>query len=75
MIWKNIENEKPISYKTGCWDGKMSDEVLVYTRSRKYHVAVMYHVVMDGSETFEFYDTIDFKINNVTHWAEIDNPF
>ena len=60
---------------TGGWDGKKSDKILVCTRSGQYHVAVMYHVKMDGSESFDFYDDRDFEIQNVQYWTEIDRPF
>jgi hypothetical protein len=74
MNWKNIKDRKPHAYQTGCWDGKKSDEVLVCTRSGLFHVAVMYHVIMDGSESFDFYDSRDFDIQNVEYWTEIDRP-
>jgi hypothetical protein len=74
MNWKNIKDRKPHAYQIGHWDGKKSDEVLVCTRSGEFHVAVMYHVIMDGSESFDFYDSRDFDIQNVEYWTEIDRP-
>ncbi len=75
MIWYDINKRKPIATETGCWDGKKSDNVLVCTMGRKYHVAVMYHVIMDGHESFDFYDVSDYDIQNVSYWTEIDAPF
>lgn len=75
MIWNKVENKKPIASESGCWDGLKSGEILVCTRNRKYHVAVMYHVKMDGTESFDFYDDRDFEIENVISWTEIDAPF
>jgi len=75
MIWNDVSKRKPLATKTGCWDGKKSDEILVYTRNQQYHVAVMYHVIMDGIESFDFYDDRDFEIQNVLYWTEIDCPF
>ncbi len=73
MLWNRIENRKPIANETGCLDGKKNNKVLVY--NGKYHVAIMYHTIIDGSESFDFYDDRDFDIQNVTHWTEIDAPF
>ncbi len=42
MIWYKIENKKPIAYKTGNWDGKKSDKLLVSTLNGGCHVAEMY---------------------------------
>lgn len=75
MIWYDVSKRKPLATETGGWDGKKSDKILVCTRSRQYHVAVMYHVIMDGSESFDFFDDKDFDIQNVQYWTEIDRPF
>jgi hypothetical protein len=74
MIWYNVINSNPLATETGGWDGKRSDKILVFTRNRKYHVARMYNVIMDGHQTFDFYDDSDFEIQHVTHWIEIDGP-
>ncbi len=75
MIWKDINKEKPLAYRDGDWDGKKSDLILVCTMGRKYHVAVMYEGILDGSEFCDFYDDRDFEIHNVKFWAEIDPAF
>lgn len=74
MIWYDVSKIKPSATETGCWDGKKSDKILVCTRGREYHVAEMYHVIMDGSESFDFYDDRDFEIQYVQYWTEIDHP-
>lgn len=76
MIWYDVSKRKPLATETGGWDGKRSDQILVCTRSGQYHVAVMYHVIIDGSETYDFYNSNeDFEIKNVQYWTEIDRPF
>jgi hypothetical protein len=75
MLWIDIKNKKPLAYISGDWEGLKSDKVLVLTMGRKYHVAEMYHIIMDGSESFGFYDDRDFEINNVAFWTEIDGLF
>ena len=74
MIWYDVKNRKPLATEIGCWDGLKSDKMLVYTRDGKYFIANMYHVIIDGAETFDFYDERDFEIKNVTYWGEIDSP-
>ena len=75
MNWNNIKDKKPLAYKTGGWDGKKSDQILVCTHSGGYHVAEMYEGILDGSEFCNFYDDGDWEIRNVAFWMEIDSPF
>lgn len=75
MLWNKIEDKKPIAVESGDWDGLRSDKILVCTRSRQYHVAVMYQGVLDGSEFCDFYDDRDFEIDHVLYWTEIDAAF
>lgn len=75
MKWIDIKKQKPLAYESGNWDGLRSREILVCTKGRVSHIARMYHVIMDGSESFDFYDDIDCEITNVAYWAELDYPF
>ena len=75
MIWHNLANKKPLAYKTGGWEGRKSDKILVCTMGGKYHVAEMYEGILDGNEFCDFYDDRDFEIQNVKYWTEIDRPF
>ena len=64
MIWNKLTEKRPLAYITGMFDGKKSDKVLVYDRSRNYHIAEMYEGFLDGSEFCDFYDERDYKIEN-----------
>ena len=75
MIWYKLKEKRPLAYKTGLFDGKKSDKVLVADQYGKYHIAEMYEGVLDGSEFCDFYDQKDFEIKNVEYWTEIDSPF
>ena len=75
MNWISIQKSKPLAYKTGCWEGKKSDPILVCTIGGKYHVVEMYEGILDGNEFLDFYDDRDFEIKNVFLWSEINNPF
>ena len=75
MIWYKLKEKRPLAYKTGLFDGKKSDKVLVADQYGKYHIAEMYEGVLDGSAFCDFYDQKDFEIKNVEYWTEIDSPF
>ena len=75
MIWNNIKDKKPLAYKTGMFDGKKSDKVLVADEFGKYHIAEMYEGFIDGSDFCDFYDDRDFEIKNVEYWCELESPF
>ena len=75
IIWNKIKERKPLAYKTGLFDGKKSDKVLVTEQYGKYHIAEMYEGFLDGSEFCDFYDDRDFEIKDVEYWAEINSPF
>jgi hypothetical protein len=73
MVWYKVQNKKPIAYKSGCWDGKKSDPVLVQTKDGRFVVAEMYEGVLDGNEFCEFYDG-DFEVKGVSCWTHIYEP-
>jgi hypothetical protein len=74
-FWKKLSQQKPHSYQTGHWDGKMSDEILFADSNGLFYIGKCYQGVMDGSEFCSFYDQNDFEVDNVTHWAEIPSLF
>jgi hypothetical protein len=74
-FWKELSKEKPNSYQTGHWDGKMSDEIIFADKDGYFYIGKCYQGVMDGSEFCCFYDQNDFDVANVTHWAEIPSLF
>ncbi|QYS85428.1 hypothetical protein JJC03_09270 [Flavobacterium oreochromis] len=75
MIWNKLSEKRPFAYKTGIFDGKQSDKVLVCDEYGKYHIAEMYEGFLDGSSFCDFYDQNDNEIKNVEYWIEIENPF
>lgn len=73
MEWVDINEETPICYEEGDWDGLRSEEVLVISEG-VYKVARMYEGFMDGSKFADFYTEEDFEVNNVTEWCVIKPP-
>jgi len=74
MLWNKIKDKKPLAYKTGLWDGKRSDKVLVCTIEGRLHVAEMYEGRIDGRDFCDFYNEQDYEIVNVEYWTEITPP-
>jgi len=70
-FWKKLSEQKPHSYRTGHWDGKMSNEILFADSSGIFYVGKCYQGFMDGNEFCCFCDQNDSEIDNVTHWTEI----
>jgi hypothetical protein len=62
---------KPHSYKTGHWDGMMSDEILFQDADGNNFIGTCYQGFMDGSEFCCFYDRSDYDVCSVVVWAEI----
>jgi hypothetical protein len=75
MIWNKLSEKRPLATRTGMFDGKKSDKVLVADEFGKYHIAEMYEGILDGTEFCDFYDTRDYEVFKVEYWAEIESPF
>lgn len=73
MEWKYTENNDfPIAYETGNWDGKRSDEVLVVDDIGRKMVARLYEGTMDGSNFKDWYDNEDYSIEReIVKWLNI----
>ena len=68
--WVAVSKHTPICYKTGDWDGKRSDLVIVKDVEGKYHLANRYEY-FDGQ--FEWYDNEDYGLRHeVIQWKPIE---
>lgn len=68
--WVAVSERTPICYKTGHWDGKMSDLVIVIDSEGKHHLAEMYEYY-DGNS--EWYDNEDYGLRHeVVKWKPIE---
>ena len=66
--WISVDDRMPICYKTGDWDGKMSDLVLCQDEKGEYHLANCY----DYGDTNEWYDKDDFGLwVKIVKWKQI----
>jgi len=72
MEWILINDEKPICYEHGNWDGLKSDPVICQDKDGEYHVAICYEGILDGTRFFDWYDKNDFELKDIVKWIELD---
>lgn len=70
--WINIKDNLPIAYKTGNWDGKMSDTCLGKFEDGSLVLFKIYKGFLDGSEFLDYFDDNDFEIDAPLQWKQID---
>ena len=70
MEWIDINEQTPICYKEGNWDGLRSEYVLVISDGI-FEVARMYEGTMDGFKFADFYTEDDYEVERVTEWCLI----
>ena len=75
QFWKRVDVEKPICYKTGDWDGKQSDEILVKDSKGNHFVVNCYEMEINGEPHYYFYDSGDFEIEKLIFWANIPQVY
>ena len=70
--WISVEDELPICYESGDWDGLRSDFVLVKNKNGAWRKGRLYSGIIDGSKYSDWYDEYDFELDNITHWRPIE---
>lgn len=72
MKWNYTINKKPITYKTGHWDGKNSDYVLAQDKGGNSFIAYFNDGFLDGSHFEDWYDNNQYEISKeIVRWMEI----
>ena len=77
--WLSVDEELPICYSTGNWDGKQSDSFLAETITGKKFIGQCYEGFMDGFVFFDWYQVDEVNQNDclitetVSRWMKI--PF
>ena len=69
--WVKVEENTPICFETGNWDGKRSDIVLVKTREGETLTARLYNGILDGSEFNDWAEARHDYTIEVTEWKPI----
>jgi hypothetical protein len=71
--WIPIEEELPMCYQSGDWDGLKSDVVICKDKNWNVDLAHCYEVFLDGTKFYEWYDVDDFELQiEVTHFRPIN---
>lgn len=70
--WIPVEEEKPLAYETGEWDGKRSNFVLAKDKHGNVYIARIYQGVIDGSEFCDFVDRTEYDLNDIISWRPIN---
>lgn len=73
-MWKKINSEidLPIAYKTGDYDGKLSDLVIVEDENGKQHLAQIQIGILDGSKFSDWIDNHGDILNSkIVKYCEI----
>lgn len=70
--WRKVSEELPLTYLTGNWDGKNSDQVVVIDSEGNYNIAFYCDGILDGHEFGEWYDKDEFEIKPTPEfWTEL----
>jgi len=72
MHWNDIKEDEPLCWKTGNWDGRKSDPLLIRDSDHSFYVAECYTGTMDGSSFLDFYTLDGMEIVNVVSWSLIE---
>jgi hypothetical protein len=70
--WIPVEEETPLAYETGGWDGKRSDFVLAKNKWGNVYIARTYEGIIDGSKFCDFAEKDDSIISNIVEWRPIE---
>ena len=79
MGWIYTDEQLPMCYSTGNWDGKKSDNFIGETITGKQFIGCCYEGIMDGSKFFDWYQVDEVNENEwtinetVSRWLPI--PF
>jgi|LGVF01.2.fsa_nt_gb hypothetical protein len=70
--WKCPEEETPLVYLTGAWDGKNSNQVIAEDINGKKYIAHYCKGFMDGSSFADWYNSDDYWIKEeIVRWLPI----
>lgn len=70
--WIPIEEELPICFESGEWDGKRSEFVLVKHSNSNWRKGRIYSGILDGHKYNDWYDENDYELGNITHWRPVE---
>lgn len=66
-----VEDELPLCYQSGDWDGKRSDFVIGIDKDDVPHIVRLYSGFMDGNEFADWYNVDEFEVHDIVKWCKI----
>lgn len=70
--WIKVEDETPLAYETGGWDGKRSDFVLAKNKWGNVYIARTYEGIIDGNKFCDFAEKDDTILSHIVEWRPIE---
>lgn len=70
--WIPVEEELPLCYESGLWDGLRSDFVLVKFQDGRWTKARLYSGILDGNSFNDWCNENDYQLYIITHWRPIE---
>jgi len=67
-----VEEELPVTYESGNWDGLRGSFVIVYDSFGEWHKARPYSGFLDGHNFYDWYSESDCMLSNITHWRPVE---
>jgi len=74
--WIPVEDELPMCYETGKWDGFRSNFCLVKLKDSSVEVARVYRGRKNGFDFCRWRDKLEYEFKDaiITHWRPIEYP-
>ena len=70
--WISVDDELPLCYESGDWDGLRSELVLVKDNKNKLDIVNLYSGILDGFKFNDWITNYDYQLVNITHWRPIE---
>lgn len=70
--WIKVEDETPLAFETGEWDGKRSDFVLAKNKWGNVYTARTYEGIIDGNKFCDFAEKDDTILSHIVEWRPIE---
>lgn len=70
--WILLDEENPLAWEKGEWDGNRTDFVLVATDKGKIEIARAYENIIGAIYSLDWYDKNGYDVKGtVTHWQKL----
>jgi len=70
--WISINEETPLAFESGQWDGLRSDFVLAKNKWGNVYIARTYEGILDSNKFCDFAERDDTIISHIIEWRPIE---